>query len=197
MRGIDFLEVLRRLIGRNETDRCAKNFGTPDDEFYNGITNAEALAFYVYATANGWHRYINQQLWSGNPTPDVRAFAGVLNSGLGKLPAYKTQGGTVYRGYNAPDLDAFGAHYQVNQMVLFPAFTSASFFEASAFGGNVLFIIRALSARAIWFLSPTFHEEEALLPTDCTFEVIETRFQDAGGRHEKLVIVLQETSKRP
>jgi hypothetical protein len=200
VRGIEFLDVLRRLIGASETARCMGRICTLeelDDAFHEEITNAEALASYVYSTANGWHSYINEQLWTGSPDRDVAAFSEMLNSGLGKLAAITGKQGTVYRGYNSGDLNAFGAQYVLDGIVRFPAFTSASFAEAGAFGGNVLFIIRALSARAIWFLSPNFQEEEALLPTDCSFRVVEKAFQSVGQEHVKLVIVLQETTKRP
>jgi hypothetical protein len=198
--GSEFLDVLRRLIGVDETARCLSRISNPealDDPFHDQIANAEALAFYVYSTANGWHSYINEQLWSGSPDRDVVAFAEVLNSGLNKIVAITGKQGTVYRGYHTSDLDAFSAQYAQDGIVRFPAFTSASFSEAGAFGGNVLFIIRALSARAIWWLSPNFHEEEALLPTDCSFRVVDKEFQSVEGEHVKLVIVLQETAKRP
>lgn len=131
------------------------------------------------------------------PHPDVLEFAMVLNSGLGKIAPITGKQGTVFRGYSTGDLDAFDAHYVQDEMVRFPAFTSASFAQTGAFGGNVLFIIRALSARAIWWLSPNFHEEEALLPTDCIFRVVDKEFQFVGDERVRLVIVLQETSKRP
>ena len=200
MRGQQFLELLGRLIGPREAARCLKKICKPEalnDRFHDQITNAEALAFYIYATANGWHRTINEQLWSGNPHSDVVAFAEVLNSGLGKIVAISGKPATVYRGYSTDDLDGFSADYQQDQVVKFPAFTSASFSQTGAFGGNVLFIIRALSARSIWWLSPNFHEEEALLPSGCTFRVIDKEFQTIGGEPVKLVIVLEETTKRP
>jgi hypothetical protein len=198
--GSELLDVLRRLIGVDETARCLKkicNVEALDDKFHDQITNSEALAFYIYSTANGWHSYINEQLWSGSPNPDVMAFAQVLNTALGKIVAITGKPGTVYRGYNTHDLDTFSAHYALDEIVRFPAFTSASFTEAGAFGGNVLFIIRALSARSIWWLSPNFHEEEALLPTGCSFRIVDKEFQSVGNEHVKLVIVLQETTKRP
>lgn len=200
MRGPEFLELLGRLIGVKEAARCLGKICSRealDAKFHDEITNAEALAFYVYSTANGWHSYINEQLWTGNPHPDVLEFAKILNSGLGKIAPITGKQGTVYRGYSAGDLDAFDAHYVQDGIVSFPAFTSASFAQTGAFGGNVLFIIRALSARAIWWLSPNFHEEEALLPTDCSFRVVDKEFQFAGDERVRLVVVLQETSKRP
>jgi len=165
VRGTEFYQVLKRLIGDAEAARCLGricSLNNLDGSFHEQITNTEALAFYVYSTANGWHSYINAELWSGTPHADVAAFAMVLNSGLSKLASIKGTNGTVFRGYTANDLDAFAEQYVEGEVVTFPAFTSASFKEDGAFGGNVLFIIRALSAKAIWFLSPNFHEEEAL-----------------------------------
>jgi hypothetical protein len=193
--GPEFLDALQRLIGVDETTRylrkiCPKH--ALDDMFHGEMTNAEALAFYVYSTANGWHTYINEQLWSGEPAPEVRAFAKMLNSGLNKIVAIAGSQGTVYRGYSVTNLEAFAAHYVQGEIVRFPAFTSASFAESGAFGGNVLFIIRALSSRAIWWLTPNFHEEEALLPTDCVFRIVDREFQSVGGKPVKLVVVLQE-----
>jgi hypothetical protein len=198
--GTNFLVVLERLIGARETARCLAKICRSeelDKLFHDQITNTEALAFYIYSTANGWHSYINEQLWSGSPSPDILAFAEILNTGLGKIAAIGGKQATVYRGYNTDDLAAFGAHYPLDQIIRFPAFTSASFAENGAFGGNVLFIIRALSARAIWWLSPNFHEEEALLPTNCSFRVVDKEIQYAGEQPSRLVIVLQETAKRP
>jgi len=199
VRGTRFYEVLKRLIGGAEAARCLGricDLNKLDEGFYDQITNTGALAFYVYSTANGWHGYINTELWSGNPHQDVVAFAEVLNSGLSKLAPIKGTNGTVFRGYNADDIDAFAAQYREGQVVTFPAFTSASFKETGAFGGNVLFIIRALSARAMWFLSPNFQEEEALLPTDCRFQIVDTEFQIVRGQRVKFVVILQEITTR-
>lgn len=199
MLGADFLLVLDRLIGAEESARCVRKICAPDaldEKFLDEITNAEAVAFYVYSTANGWHSYINEQLWSGTPSRDVAAFAEVLNGGLGKIVAIAGVQATVYRGYDARDLTAFGSRYVEGRIVDFPGFTSASFSETGAFGGNVLFIIRALSARAIWWLSPNFHEEEALLPANSRFQVIDKELK-RDGNDVRLVIVLQEIAKRP
>jgi hypothetical protein len=122
----------------------------------------------------------------------VQAFASILDGGLRKITPISGKSGTVYRGYRTSDLSAFAARYAPNSEVNFPAFTSASFSEAGAFGGNVLFIIRALSGRAIWWLSPNFHEEEALLPTGCRFVVVDRQVRTGGPESDKLVVILQE-----
>lgn len=180
--------------------RCARKICLVeqlDDIFFGELFNFEAVAFYVYATANGWHSAINTQLWSETPSADIAAFAEVLNVAIGKVTAIAGKTSTVYRGYQTPDIAAFATYYPLDQTIRFPGFTSASFSQAGAFGGNVLFIIRALSARAIWWLSPNFHEEEALLPTDCLFRVVDKQLQSVGGQPARLVIVLQEITKRP
>jgi hypothetical protein len=183
----EFLESLGRIIGSEEVERCSKRFGPLTEIFYQSITNAEALVFYIYATANGWHAFINRELWSRFPNQDVVVFAYHLDKGLSKLPRYTANGGVIYRGLNVGDLKNFSKQYEVGNTVIFPAFTSASFHERGAFGGNVLFIIRSLNARVIWFLSPNFHEEEVLLPSNCRFIV-----EGKGMRGDRLAIVLQE-----
>ncbi len=191
--------MLERLIGATEAARCARKICPLDqlDEIFRGRTvNFEAIAFYVYATANGWHSAINNQLWAGRPSADVAAFAQVLNEALDKIPPIVGTAATVYRGYHTDDLISFETSYAVDGVVSFPGFTSASFSQAGAFGGNVLFIIRASSARAIWWLSPNFHEEEALLPTDCHFRVVDKQIETIGSAPSRLVIVLQEITQR-
>lgn len=191
--------MLERLIGAAEAARCARKICALDqlDEIFHGrIVNFEALAFYVYATANGWHSAINAQLWAGRPNADIAMFAQVLNAALDKIPPIVRTAATVYRGYETDDLAVFDASYAIDGMVRFPGFTSASFSQAGAFGGNVLFIIRASSARAIWWLSPNFHEEEALLPTDCHFRVVDKQIETIGSEPSRLVIVLQEITQR-
>ena len=195
MTGEDFQNLLKRLIGADEAARCIRKICRVehlDLPFFGGVTNAEAVALYVYATANGWHTLINSELWSGTPGRDVVLFAEVLNAAIAKIPAIRGKAATVYRGYSASDLTAFGNHYPLGQIVRFPAFTSASFSASGAFGGNVLFIIRALSARSIWPYSPNFHEEEALLPTNCSFRIADKEVRVAGSVAKQLVIVLEE-----
>lgn len=197
--GVEFLQVLERLIGATEATRCTRKICLVeqlDDIFLGRVANFEAVAFYVYATANGWHSAINAQLWTGEPSTDVVAFAQVLNAALEKIPPIVGTAATVYRGYHTDDPTSFGTNYPIDQRVSFPGFTSASFSQTGAFGGNVLFIIRASSARAIWWLSPNYHEEEALLPTDCHFRVIDKQIETIDHEPSRLVIILQEITQR-
>ena len=187
MKGADFLETLVALIGEQDAKRCALKFGAPDEEFHAGVTNAEALAFYVYSASVSWHVHINQALWSGSQDHDIRIFAQTLNAGLAKLAPYRTNGGTVYRGYDDPDLVAFQEAYRPGKRVTFHGFTSAAYRAESAFGGNVLFTIRSLSARVIYFLSATFVEEEVLFPSGCRFEVIAAELREG-----RMAVLMQE-----
>lgn len=182
-----FLRALVDIVGTENATVYARKFGPLDEPFHEDILNFEALAFYAYTTAMGWHQIINEQLWSGRPTAAVRVFASALNSGLSKLDRYKGGGGLVYRGYAAPDLAQFAARYSPSRTVVFPAFTSATFHAPSAFGGNVLFTTRAINARVIWFVAADFLEHEVLFPTGCQFRVVES-----DRRSDRLHILLQE-----
>ena len=183
-----FMAAAGRIVGRETAARYASKFGDLDAAaFTNEILGYEALAFNIYSTGMGWHIEINRQLWSGSPSPEVEQFARVLDGGLRKLPPYAFKEGVVYRGYFARHLAKFCETYPAGAEISFPAFTSAAFREETAFGGNVLFIIRALSARAIWFLSADYLEDEVLFPTGCRFRVNGSEMQG-----EKAVIGLQE-----
>jgi hypothetical protein len=187
MDGEKFFDHLSAIVGANNARLYSKRFGPLNDKQYGEILNFEALAFYVYTTSLNWHNLINDQLWSDAPTLDVCAFRDVLNNALLKLPVHRTNGGIVYRGYHASDLRSFLERYEPGSTVHFPGFTSAAFKEEHAFGGNVLFIIRALTARAVWFLSANFHECEVLIPAGRDFAVMSTIHQ--GNR---AVISLEE-----
>ncbi|NNM73151.1 ADP-ribosyltransferase domain-containing protein [Enterovirga aerilata] len=183
---------MQRLIGRADTEHCIKKIGGKLDElFHLDLLGYEALAFYIYSNASNWHADINRALWAGASDPDVLTFAQVLDEALLKLPALKGEAGTVYRGLNVSDIEAFSQAYVEGSEIVFPAFTSAAYKESAAFGGNVLFIIRANSARSVWYLAAHFHEEEALLPTGCRFRVVST-----AQRGQRMVIVLQELGSR-
>jgi hypothetical protein len=114
MTGADFQNLLKRLIGADEAARCIHKICRVEEldwSFFGKVTNAEAVAFYVYATASGWHTLINSELWSGTPSSDVRLLARVLDAALAKIPAIRGKAATVYRGYAAADLAAFGNQY--------------------------------------------------------------------------------------
>lgn len=181
--------IVSEIVGLETAQRYALKFQPLDAVFQGAIVNYEALAFYVYSTAMQWHSNINSELWSQQPSVSIKRFADVLDCGLTKLTCLRGSQSTVYRGYEADDLDVFQAIHPVGEVITFYGFTSVSYHQQSAFGGNVLFIIRSLNARSIWFLAADFHEHEALLPTGCRFEVVSAERQNA-----RLVIVLQEVS---
>lgn len=174
MDGKDFFAHLSAIVGADNASLYAKRFGPLNEKQYGDILNFEALAFYAYTTSLHWHDLINEQLWSGTPGPDFIVFRDVLNHALHKLPVHNANGGVVYRGYDVPDLQMFLRRYEPGSAIHFPGFTSAAFKEEHAFGGNVLFIIRALTARAVWYLSANFHEYEVLIPAGRNFAVMST-----------------------
>ncbi|TIS65600.1 MAG: hypothetical protein E5W92_19850 [Mesorhizobium sp.] len=173
MNGKVFLECVAKIVGIETAERYAKRIGDLDKPHTNTILGYEALAFYVYSTGVSWHDHINGSLWSGNASPEVLQFVDVLNRALGKLPPYVLNEGLVYRGYRTDDAEALAARYTVGQVVRFPGFTSAAFREEDAFYGNVLFTIRALTARRIWFLAADYYENEVLIPAGRSFQVVD------------------------
>lgn len=188
MQGEEFFECLKAIVGSDNASRYAGRFGPLDgDANVHGLKNFELIAFFAYSTGMLWHQYINEQLWSAGPDKNVLVFRDVLNRALFKFPAYKGNGGTVYRGYKVDDLDGFLKNYVAGAVVRFPGFTSASFKEELAFGGNVLFIIRALTARVIWYVCATYDEYEVLIPAGRNFEVVEV-VKDAW----RTVVLLEE-----
>jgi hypothetical protein len=102
---------------------------------------------------------------------------------------YSDNEGLVYRGLQVEELEQFLAHYAVGTKIPFPAFTSEAFKESSAYNGNVLFTIRSLTARAIWYLAASFdyHQHEILIPAGRSFDVVAV--QQSSGR---AVIVLEQ-----
>lgn len=103
------------------------------------------------------------------------------------MPRHTVNGGLVYRGFSASDLRSFLQRYQVGKRVYFPGFTSAAFHEEQAFGGNILFIIKSVTARAVYHLSANFGEYEVLFPAGRSFAVVAV--EERAGR---AVIDLEE-----
>lgn len=172
--------------GQNAAAYISK-FTPLDATFVPPLKNYEALAFHVFATGDEWSEQINHELWTGSPSSEVVVTTAVLDGALEKLPRYRVNRGLIYRGYQTSDVASFVAHYKVDSTVLFPGFTSASLKEDGAYGGNVLFIIRSASARAVWFLGTDFCDGEVLLPSDRRFRVVAVETQGA-----RAVIVLEE-----
>ena len=164
-------------------------FGPLDHAFsIENVLNYEALAFYAYSTELNYYEIINRELWSENATQDVLLFEEVLNGALAKLTPYVLNDRVAYRGYSAPDLAAFVRNYQPGATVVFRGFTSASFREDMAFGGNVLFIIRTLTGKAIWHLAAKYEEFEVLVPSGKKFEILNVEFQ----QRDRVLIYLEE-----
>ena len=189
MNGRDFFQCVTTIVGPGNAERYATKFGDLDGLLSedNGILNYEGLAFYVYTTSLSWHYKINAELWGENPSYCVLMFREVMNKTLEKLVIYKNNGGLIYRGYKAANLEEFLTRYEVGKLVHFPGFTSAAFKEENAFGGNVFFMIRSLTARSVWFLAADFMETEVLIAAGKDFLVVD-KTADQG----RAVITLEE-----
>jgi hypothetical protein len=191
MNGKKFYQILACIVGEDNAELYSKRFGPLDEPQNDTILNYEALAVYAYSTELLWHQQINDELWSGNPSPEVAAFTAVLNGVLAKLPPHTLNRGVVYRGYNTENIDEFLTKYALGSKIHFPAFTSASFREELAFGGNILFTIRTLTGKAIWYLAAKFDEYEVLIPAGTTFNVL-----NVERRANRAVIALEEVDGR-
>lgn len=187
MNGQTFLATLSRIVGVENAKTYALRFGSLDGEFHEGVLNYEALAVYAYSTELAWHAVVNRELWSGSPSREVLEFAEVLNLTLAKLPPYLMNDRTVFRGFHTDDLPALLARHRPGSTVYYPAFTSASFKRELAFGGNVLFIIRTLTGRAIWYLAANYDELEVLIPSGRSFLVV-----DVDQTRDRAAIVMDE-----
>lgn len=185
--GEKFYRSLVNIVGKDNAQLYLRKFRPLDSRQHDNLLKYEALAFYVYTTGLNWHQIINEQLWSGRPSTDVREFEKVLNNALAKLPLYRARNGVVYRGYRATDLNEVSEKYLIGDNVTFPGFTSASHLESEAFGGNILFVIKSLTARPLWYLSANFGEYEVLIPSRKTFRII-----DLVKKPEKIAIFLEE-----
>jgi hypothetical protein len=92
------------LGGRRYFLDCCKDSNLADGMDGNGLTAAERLALWIYTDfTSNWYAEINRELWSGSPSLSVVAFARILNSAIGKLPAHV---GSVYRGIESRDLES-------------------------------------------------------------------------------------------
>lgn len=186
--GNRFLSIAGRVVGPNAAEACARKIGDLDAAHYpNEIFGYEALALYLYTSTVGWHDEIDRALASERPDRDVSVFAAVLNGAIRKLPPYRWRNGLVFRGQRSDDLQRLLADNPVGSVRLLPGFMSAALKAESAFGGNVLFIIRGLNARAIWFLAASFREDEVLFPARTRLRVERQDVYDG-----RAVLLMQE-----
>jgi len=169
-----FYAALVEIVGSENARAYARRFMPLGEAFTGSLHNFEGLTFFVYTTGLNWHEYLNAELWKEAPDPNCLVFRDVLNAAL-KIPLYKARGGIVYRGYETQNIDEFLEGYRRGSTIVFPGFTSASFAQEHAFGGNVLFIIKALTARAVWYVSADFYEYEVLIPAGRRFHVRDVR----------------------
>lgn len=187
MDGATFFASLCNIVGAETARRYAMRFGHLDHVFYDKLLNYEGLAFFAYSTELNHYEIINRALWSGSPSSDILVFAEVLNEALAKLTPYVANDRVAYRGYSAPNVAAFVRSYPPGGSIVFHGFTSASFKADLAFGGNVLFIIRTLTGKAIWHLAANYDEFEVLIPSGRAFTVSAVEHE-----YNRVLIYLEE-----
>lgn len=109
---------------------------------YSFLSEAEELAMYHY-TGSGY-RDLNAALRDGNPNEQQKVFQAILNSAIAKTSKYKLKPNeTLKRGVTLTSEQI--AAYKEGAVVRWDAFTSTSYGDDAAFGGNVVFHIKAKS----------------------------------------------------
>ena len=182
-----FYAALVEIVGTENARSYSGRFMPLGGPLTGTLYNFEGLAFYVYTTGLNWHEYLNAELWKESPNPNCLVFRDVLNAALEKIPLYRARDGLVFRGFQTRNIDEFLEGYKAGRTIVFPGFTSASFAQDHAFGGNVLFIIKALTARAAWYVAAAFHEYEVLIPAGRLFHV-----RDVQRTAARAVILMDE-----
>jgi hypothetical protein len=157
------------LGGRQYFLDCCKDSNLADGKDGNGLTAAERLALWIYTNfTSNWYAELNRELWSGAPNLAAVAFAQILNSAIGKLPAHV---GSVYRGIESRDLEALLGTHHYGATVIWPGFTSSSIDRSEAYFGDVLFVIKSRNGRALGLYAHNHNEREVLFPSGTRFHV--------------------------
>lgn len=87
---------------------------------------------------------------------------------MSKLPA---QVGSVYRGIQSRDLDAFLAIHHYGATVAWPGFTSSTLDRSEAYAGDVLFIIQSRTGRKLGLYAHNHTEREVLFSAGTRFHI--------------------------
>jgi hypothetical protein len=163
---------LRRLIGDEEFEAAYSRLGLSqdwNDPIFN-LTDLERLAIWIYTTPRDWHRVVNDSLWSGRITNEVRMFASILDRALQKLPRVS---GTVYRGtFITQKAEEFLRNHKTGTIVTWPGFTSTTRIRRNAYVGNVLFRIESTTGRSLQSYSADEADEEVLFATGTRYRIV-------------------------
>ena len=164
---------IRRLVGAQAFEAAYARLGlSPDwvDPIFR-LTDLERMAIWIYTTPRDWHRLVNEALWSGRVSREVRVFASVLNRALLKLPRVS---GTVYRGtFIRHQPDVFLSRHKVGETVTWPGFTSTTRTRHNAYVGNVLFRIESMTGRSLQGYAADEADEEVLFGTGTSYKVLD------------------------
>jgi hypothetical protein len=159
--------ALRSVIGGGRYDELAGwvEAAKSRDESLRGVPTPELVAVRHY-TSEGYH--VNEAL-RARDTAGLRKYAPFIvaaKAGLSKLPEYA---GTVYRG--ARIKEELLARYRSGEVVVEPAFTSASASPNSSYSGNAQFFINSRHGRDVSRLAWSPNEREVLFPPGTKFKV--------------------------
>jgi hypothetical protein len=175
----DQIRWIRQLVGAQEFEAAYLRLGlSPDwvDPIFH-LTDLERLAIWIYTTPRDWHRVVNDTLWSGSVSDEVRVFARVLDQALQKLPRVS---GAVYRGTFIKQRRAeFLSDLKIGKVLTWPGFTSTTRRRHNAYVGNALFRIRSITGRSLQGYGADEADEEVLFATGTRYIVIGAAVEEA------------------
>jgi len=138
----------------------------------NNLSHEEAKLIFAYTT--NAHDEINTELYSGNPSPAISKFEGLLNDVLDKMPIHT---GTVLRDYTPripvqEYLKEFADLVGTEKLKVFKGFLSTSKNPRHDWGSKVKFNIQSKTGRLIENISSHAPEQEVLFQSMSAFKVI-------------------------
>jgi NAD:arginine ADP-ribosyltransferase len=175
----DQIDRIRRLVGGQAFETAYSRLGLSADwvDPIFRLTDLERLAIWIYTTPGNWHQIVNEALWSGKVSDEVRVFAAVLDQALLKLPRVS---GSVYRGtLISQRTEVFLRNYKVGAIVTWPGFTSTTRSRRNAYVGNVLFRIESINGRSLQGYGAEESDEEVLFATGTRYKVIDVVADEA------------------
>lgn len=159
--------ALRSVIGEERYDEMASwiEAAKSRDESLRGVPISELVAVRHY-TSEGYH--VNEALRARDALGlrEYAPFIAAAKAGLNKLPEYA---GTVYRGTWLKE--ELLATYRVGEVVVEPAFTSASASTYSSYSGNAQFFINSRHGRDVSHVAWSQNEREVIFPPGTKFKV--------------------------
>ena len=169
-----------------------------------GITNDEAVTIhsYCYPGSDAPYHKMNKALAERNDNAirNCRGYILHLMKALRKLKPIKTIGTTLYRGIDGKYLKFDDEHYKEGNALTWPAFTSTTQREESAYAFSnraeqpIIFEIHGdFVGYDIKMFSRYPKEEEVLLEPETKFKVVSIKQDTINSKAKRIVVEVQNT----